>query len=416
VNAEESHNRLTVAFTNLGNTLASNVEPHLTPVLDDLTKWASGPDASKRMDDLGKSLSGINWKQIGSDVGNVGEKIDYAVKHTTGWEHAIEALGAQAVIQALGLGRLEAVLVRLVGIQLPAWLLGLITSNPMVAGAALLGAAGYAANQAGGNAYTAGQMGLGSGFRDNAALDRYMHDHPAGGGSNATRGFRNNNPLNLHYVPGQIGSLGADETGVGIYPSMEAGIAQEVRQLKSYAAQGDNTIRKIVSRWAPSSDGNDVEGYVANVSRWTGIDQNRVLDLNDRTTLAMLVNAMSKQENSASPNSLDLLRGIEDAFQAPGAAVPPGAPPVPAAQTNGAASPTLPVLPVPPAPPPDQPTLDQKLRELRSQIAAAQNGHVQVDLNVRAPAGTTAETQASGIATMAPPRIDRALPDAGMTP
>ena len=44
-----------------------------------------------------------------------------------------------------------------------------------------------------------------------------------------------------------------------------------------YMAQGNNTISKIVSKWAPGSE-NNTGAYIADVSNKTGIDANSVLD------------------------------------------------------------------------------------------------------------------------------------------
>ena len=112
----------------------------------------------------------------------------------------------------------------------------------------------------------------------------------------APRGVRNNNPLNLEYREGQPSVLGSDGR-FGVYPTMEAGYDAAHNQLKLYGQRGINTITGIISRWAPSSDGNDVNAYIRRVSQATGIDPNKPLDMNDRQTLQPIMEAMAHHEN-----------------------------------------------------------------------------------------------------------------------
>jgi len=74
-----------------------------------------------------------------------------------------------------------------------------------------------------------------------------------------------------------------------------------------------DTIRGIISRWAPSSE-NDTSAYIANVSRLTGIDPDEPIGIpSEKPSRWMMVGAaMAIQENGT--DSLDyfaMLRGWE---------------------------------------------------------------------------------------------------------
>ena len=164
------------------------------------------------------------------------------------------------------------------------------------------------------------------------------------------RGIRNNNPLNLGYVPGQ-GAIGSDGR-FGIYKTMADGVAAEERQLLRYQDQGDDTISKIINRWAPSSE-NDTKGYVDAVTRDTGFGANDKLNLRDPDQAQRLIWAMSKHENGRAADGRAIQSGVDQAL----------------------------------------------------------NGTVTVDVNLRnAPPGTTATASASGSARAMPPRVETAMP------
>lgn len=165
------------------------------------------------------------------------------------------------------------------------------------------------------------------------------------------RGLRNNNPLNLSYLPGQ-GALGSDGR-FGVYGTMEEGIAAEARQFARYTETGSDTLRKVITRWAPPSD-NDTEGYLGSVSRALGMDPNQQIDLHDPVLSSRLIHTMSKLEN--------------------GRAVP--------------------------------------MDTVQSGVGlATQNGHVQVDVHLHgATAGTSARVTTSGPVTAPPPRIETPMP------
>jgi hypothetical protein len=96
--------------------------------------------------------------------------------------------------------------------------------------------------------------------------------------SNLPRNLRNNNPGNIEYgdFAKKHGATGSDGR-FAIFPTLQAGQDAQASLLMGYMAQGNNTISKIVSKWAPGSE-NNTGAYIADLSKKTGIDANSVLD------------------------------------------------------------------------------------------------------------------------------------------
>lgn len=98
-----------------------------------------------------------------------------------------------------------------------------------------------------------------------------------------------NNPGNLR-PPGR-------RTGFMQYATEEQGLMAMARQLQRYGSRGNDTIRGIISKYAPSSE-NNTQAYIDAVGKKTGFGPDQKLDMSDSTTLSKLMAAMTKQENS----------------------------------------------------------------------------------------------------------------------
>jgi len=86
------------------------------------------------------------------------------------------------------------------------------------------------------------------------------------------RGIRNNNPLNIRYNAKNqwLGQTGSDrvpaEKGMCVFTSMHYGIRAAFKLLSNYGRKyGLNTVRSIITRWAPPSDDNNTEAYIKRV-------------------------------------------------------------------------------------------------------------------------------------------------------
>lgn len=146
-----------------------------------------------------------------------------------------------------------------------------------------------------------GLSGIGGGVRLNAAaLARGNAGAPiaglpvaAGAGGSTNR----HNPGNLR-IPGsgtQFQEFGSEQDGLNAMAS----------QLGRYGNRdGLNTIRQIVSKYAPSSE-NNTGAYISDVSKQTGVGADSPIDVNDSKQLAPLLSAMVKHEQGKQPFGAD---------------------------------------------------------------------------------------------------------------
>jgi len=94
-----------------------------------------------------------------------------------------------------------------------------------------------------------------------------------------------NNPGNLRPVGGN--------TGFQQFTSPEEGIAAADKNLKIYGEKhGINTLRGVISRWAPPTDKNDTESYINTVAKKIGLDPNQQIDLSDPVQRHIISGAM----------------------------------------------------------------------------------------------------------------------------
>ena len=119
---------------------------------------------------------------------------------------------------------------------------------------------------------------------------------PASTPATGSRAARNNNPGNLEaseWTQSQPGYVGTDGR-FAIFDTPANGAAAMTSLLaNNYLAKGINTIGGIISKYAPRSDGNNVNAYVGAVSKATGIKPNQPLTPDD---LPAVVAAMAQVE------------------------------------------------------------------------------------------------------------------------
>lgn len=150
-----------------------------------------------------------------------------------------------------------------------------------------------------------------------AALQAQYAAGQGGSVASGTRGARNNNPGNLEFH-GQAGAT--REAGSGRFAkfgSMAQGVAALGRQLQLYGSRGVNTLRGIISRYAPGHE-NDTASYIRTVSRMTGFGADQQLNLNDAGTLGLLIRGISTVENGSNiVGREDMLSGLKQLRERP---------------------------------------------------------------------------------------------------
>lgn len=112
------------------------------------------------------------------------------------------------------------------------------------------------------------------------------------------RGIRNNNPGNIRLGASWQGMAAQQTDGSFIqFRAPEYGIRAMNKILNTYAGRGLNTVRKIISAWAPPSE-NNTAAYVAAVAAHIGVSADSVLTMAHRRAL---IEAIIKQENGVNP-------------------------------------------------------------------------------------------------------------------
>lgn len=133
--------------------------------------------------------------------------------------------------------------------------------------------------------------------------------------SMATRGYRNNNPGNIRLTFNANGSkrywsgeIEGTDKAFKTFKSMAYGYRAIFALLKEYIGKGYNTIDKIISRYAPSSE-NNTNAYVNTVTKRVGITKDTKIAASDLVTLTKLVNAISVVENGIPANEVEIDEG-----------------------------------------------------------------------------------------------------------
>lgn len=126
-----------------------------------------------------------------------------------------------------------------------------------------------------------------------------------------SRGLRNNNPGNIRHdgTRWQGERVPSTDRSFKQFTSMAYGYRAMFKLLTNYARLHNcQTIRKIISRWAPPSE-NDTAAYIDTVSRLTGIAPDQIIDITSQDQMCSLVAAMSRVENGKDAVSTDVKLG-----------------------------------------------------------------------------------------------------------
>ena len=125
------------------------------------------------------------------------------------------------------------------------------------------------------------------------------------------RGLRNNNPGNIRINgdlfqgevrPSKDKSFKQFETMAYGYRAMFVILRNYIRNYKL------DTIRKMISRWAPTNE-NHTENYIKAVSGYAGIPADDPINPYDRDPMIRIVAGMSKVENGVEADMPDVITG-----------------------------------------------------------------------------------------------------------
>ena len=124
--------------------------------------------------------------------------------------------------------------------------------------------------------------------------------------SGKNRGLRNNNPLNIRKsndkFVGEIQPSG--DAAFKQFESTKYGYRAAFIILNSYIKNGNNTIEKIVSRWAPASDNNNTSSYIEHVEQRSGINRTKTIETENEKI--RIIQAMTQSETGIKPTLAEL--------------------------------------------------------------------------------------------------------------
>lgn len=111
--------------------------------------------------------------------------------------------------------------------------------------------------------------------------------------NNLPRGIRNNNPLNIRIGNVWLGEVAnPNDPDFEQFCTMEYGLRAAFVILRRYIRRyGHNTVRSIVSTWAPSSE-NNTKAYIDKVCAQMKIEPDAPIKYEDSETMCRLVSAM----------------------------------------------------------------------------------------------------------------------------
>lgn len=119
-----------------------------------------------------------------------------------------------------------------------------------------------------------------------------------------TRAQRNNNPGNLR-ADGRSqwqGMTGVDDGGFVVFDTPENGQrAAGINLANQTRLHGINTLRGLISKYAPASDSNDTEAYIQSVAAQTGINPDQEVNFADPNVQSRVLPAMFKVEGGGTP-------------------------------------------------------------------------------------------------------------------
>lgn len=128
-----------------------------------------------------------------------------------------------------------------------------------------------------------------------------------------SRGYKNNNPgnirINSDVFEGEV-RPSADKS-FKQFKSMAYGYRAMFIVIRTYIQRHKlNTIRGIISRYAPSNE-NHTENYINVVSERSGIPADDPIDTNSKEQMTRIVAAMSFVENGVEADMSDVIAGWE---------------------------------------------------------------------------------------------------------
>lgn len=127
-----------------------------------------------------------------------------------------------------------------------------------------------------------------------------------------TRGFRNNNPLNIEKSKGNAWQgeiVPSADSRFAQFKSMAYGYRAAFKLLYNYQHRyGCQRLEDFINRWAPSSE-NNTRAYIAIVAKRSRLSGDSIIDTKNGEQMRKIVSAMSYVENGIPANEHDVMDG-----------------------------------------------------------------------------------------------------------
>lgn len=126
------------------------------------------------------------------------------------------------------------------------------------------------------------------------------------------RGLRNNNPGNIRILGDRFQGEKTPSRDLEFkeFYSIDYGYRAMFVMLATYITKGYDTVEKIISRWAPSTE-NDTKAYINTVVRLSGVSAQARLTTQSGPAIKKIVAAMSFVENGKAANMDDVEKGFK---------------------------------------------------------------------------------------------------------
>lgn len=116
------------------------------------------------------------------------------------------------------------------------------------------------------------------------------------------RGLRNNNPLNIRKYDyndwyGKITDSASTDQQFEQFRDPKYGFRAAFILIHRYIKNGYKSVRDIITRWAPPSDGNYTESYIKTVCDYAGFKESEEIIPYNYKKMSALVEAMFYVEN-----------------------------------------------------------------------------------------------------------------------
>ncbi len=128
-----------------------------------------------------------------------------------------------------------------------------------------------------------------------------------------SRGYRNNNPLNIRRNGTRWQGLREMQTDSAFFQfkAMAYGYRAAIKTLRTYQRRYKLfTLREMINRWAPPFE-NNTEAYIKTVSKRANVDDDVCVNMFDKNLVLRVIEAMAFVENGSSGNFEEIEKGYD---------------------------------------------------------------------------------------------------------